>query len=48
VERITGWRRIGAIGALAGLTTLGERRSLGHYIESTPLLRELDALGRHP
>jgi hypothetical protein len=48
VERITGWRRIGAIGALAGLTTLGECRSLGHYIESTPLLRELDALGRHP
>jgi hypothetical protein len=48
VERITGWRRIGAIGALAGLTALGERRSLGTLIESTPLLRELDALGRQP
>lgn len=48
VERITGWRRIGAIGALAGLTALGERRSLGALIESTPLLRELDALGRRP
>ena len=35
-----------AIGALAGLTFLGERRSLGSLIERTPLLRELDALGR--
>jgi glucosyl-3-phosphoglycerate synthase len=35
-----------AIGALAGLTVLGERRSLGGLIEQTPVLRELDALGR--
>jgi Glycosyl transferase family 2 len=46
VERITGWWRIGAIGALASLTALGERRSLGKLIESTPLLREMDAMGR--
>jgi glucosyl-3-phosphoglycerate synthase len=37
-----------AIGALAGLTLLGERRSLGRLIEQTPVLRELDALGRLP
>jgi hypothetical protein len=35
-----------AIGALAGLTLLGERRSLGRLIEQTPILRELDAMGR--
>ncbi len=48
VRRLTGPRRIGAIGALAALTLLGERRSLGELIESTPGLRELDALGRYP
>jgi hypothetical protein len=37
-----------AIGALAGLTLLGERRSLGRLIEETPILRELDAMGRVP
>jgi Glycosyl transferase family 2 len=37
-----------AIGALAGLTLLGERRSLGRVIEQTPILRELDAMGRVP
>jgi glucosyl-3-phosphoglycerate synthase len=37
-----------AIGALAGLTVLGERRSLGRLIEQTPVLRELDAVGRVP
>jgi hypothetical protein len=37
-----------AIGALAGLTLLGERRSLGRLIEQTPLLRELDSAGRVP
>ena len=35
-----------AIGALAGLTLLGETRSLGELIERTPLLRALDAWGR--
>jgi hypothetical protein len=37
-----------AIGALAGLTLLGERRSLGRLIEQTPVLRELDSAGRVP
>jgi hypothetical protein len=46
VRRITGARRIGAIAALSALTLVGERRSLGSLIESTPVLRELDALGR--
>lgn len=46
VRRITGPRRLGAIAALAALTLAGERRSLGSSIETTPVLRELDALGR--
>jgi glucosyl-3-phosphoglycerate synthase len=37
-----------SIGALAGLTLVGERRSLGRLIEQTPILRELDAMGRVP
>jgi hypothetical protein len=37
-----------AIGSLAALTVLGERRSLGRLIETTPGLRDLDALGRRP
>lgn len=46
VRRITGAGRLGAIAALGALTLVGERRSLGSLIESTPVLRELDALGR--
>jgi len=46
VGRVTGRGRWAAIGALAGLTLLGERRSLGALIERTPILRELDAWGR--
>ena len=48
VDRFTGRGRWAAIGALAGLTLLGETRSLGELIERTPLLRDLDALGRRP
>jgi Glycosyl transferase family 2 len=46
VERFSRRQRWSAIAALAGLTFLGERRSLGTLIEETPPLRELDALGR--
>jgi glycosyltransferase involved in cell wall biosynthesis len=46
VSRFTGRGRWLAIGALAGLTFIGERTSLGGLIERTPGLRELDRLGR--
>ncbi len=46
VERLTGRGRIAAMGALAGLTLLGERTSLGALIERTPVLAQLDRLGR--
>ena len=46
VSRLTGTGRWLAIGALAGLNLLGERRSLGELIERTPGLRTLDRLGR--
>ena len=48
VGRLTGLRRTSAIGALAAVTLLGERRSLGALIERTPGLRTVDALGRYP
>jgi hypothetical protein len=48
VGRLTGLRRTSAIGALAAVTILGERRSLGALIESTRGLRAVDALGRYP
>jgi hypothetical protein len=47
VRKLTGRRRWGAIGALAALTLVGDRHSLGSGIESTPVLRDLDGLGRH-
>jgi Glycosyl transferase family 2 len=46
VERFTGRGRWAAIGALAGLTLLGERTSIGSLIERTPGLAHLDRLGR--
>jgi hypothetical protein len=46
VERLHGRARFAAVVALAGLNLLGERRSLGRLIEVTPVLRELDGLGR--
>jgi len=48
VRRLTGARRIGAIGALAAVTLVGDRRSLGAMIESSPGLGALDRLGRYP
>jgi hypothetical protein len=46
VDRLTGRGRWAAIGALAGLTLLGERTSLGDLIERAPGLADLDRLGR--
>lgn len=46
VSRLTGRGRWIAIGALAGLTLVGERTSIGGLIERTPGLRRLDGLGR--
>jgi hypothetical protein len=46
VERFTGRGRWVAIGALAGLTLLGERTSIGACIERTPGLAWIDRLGR--
>src|SRR2546425_12553355 len=46
VERFTGRGRWVAIGALAGLTLLGERTSIGALIERTPVLSWIDRLGR--
>lgn len=46
VERFTGRGRWAAIGALAGLTLLGERTSIGGWIERTPGLAWIDRLGR--
>ena len=46
VGRLTERQRWSAIAALAGLTLLGERRSLGQWIERTPVFREVDGWGR--
>ncbi|MDX6413190.1 MAG: hypothetical protein QOH23_600 [Gaiellaceae bacterium] len=46
VKRFTGRSQWVAIGALAGLTILGERRSIGAFIERTPALASIDRLGR--
>ena len=47
VDRLTGRGRAVAIGVLAALTLVGDRRlSLGDVIERTPILRQLDRLGR--
>jgi hypothetical protein len=46
VERFTGRGRWVAIGALAGLTLLGERTSIGAWIERTPGVSWVDRLGR--
>ena len=48
VDRLTGRGRWLAVGALAGLTIVGERTSLGRLIEQTPGLAHIDRLGRRP
>jgi hypothetical protein len=46
VERFTERGRWVAIGALAGLTLIGERRSIGAWVERTPGIAWIDRLGR--
>ena len=46
VKRFTGKGQWVAIGALAGLTILGERKSIGAWIERAPVLSWIDRLGR--
>jgi hypothetical protein len=46
VKRFTGRGQWLAIGALAGFTILGERKSIGAWIEQAPVLSWLDRLGR--
>ena len=46
VKRFTGRGQWVAIGALAGLTILGERKSIGAWIEQAPVLSWIDRLGR--
>jgi len=48
VDRLTDRGRWLAVGALAGLTIVGERTSLGRLIEQTPGLAHIDRLGRRP
>lgn len=48
VGRLTGRGQWIAIGALASLNLFGDIRSLGELIERTPVLRQLDAIGRQP
>src|SRR5207244_12122443 len=45
VRRFTGRGQWAAIGALAGFTLLGERTSLGVWIEGAPALSGIDRLG---
>jgi hypothetical protein len=46
VGKLTARGQLFAIAALAGLTAVGEARSLGDLIERTPVLSALDRLGR--
>ena len=46
VRRFTGRSRWVVIGALAGLTVVGERTSIGAWIERTPGISWIDRLGR--
>ena len=46
VKRFTGRGQYVAIGVLAGLTLLGERKSIGAWIECTPGVAWIDRLGR--
>jgi hypothetical protein len=44
---LDGWGRVGAVIVLVLLNALSERVSYSKVIERTPVLRELDLLGRN-
>ena len=46
VERFRGWGRWAAVAGVVAFNLVGERRSLGELIERTPVLSEIDQLGR--
>jgi len=48
VGKLAGRGRLTVVAALCGLSILGEYRSLGAVIETTPGLRALDRFGRQP
>ena len=46
VDRFRGWGRWAAVAGVVAFNLVGERRSLGELIERTPVLAEIDQLGR--
>ena len=46
VDRFRGWGRWAAVAGVVAFNLVGERRSLGELIERTPVLSEVDQLGR--
>ena len=46
MARLNGRSRLIALVALGGVTAVGELTSLGKAIERTPVLRDLDRIGR--
>jgi len=46
VDRFRGWGRWAAVAGVVAFNLVGERRSLGDLIERTPVLAEIDQLGR--
>ena len=46
VDRFRGWGRWAAVAGVVAFNLVGERRSLGELIDRTPVLSEVDQLGR--
>ena len=46
VDRFRGWGRWAAVAGVVAFNLVGERRSLGELIERTPVLSDVDQLGR--